>query len=92
MSIAIWYERILARKIRMLTCNAISGGWKCNSPFLGDHGWVGIEITPLILPSYILLTKVVITVTFTMVVKQKYTYTTLMLGLVMASIVKSSKY
>jgi hypothetical protein len=30
--------------------------------------------------SSILVTKVVITITFTMVVKQKYTYTTLMLG------------
>jgi hypothetical protein len=31
----------------MLTCNAISGGSKCNSPFWGDYEWVGIEITPL---------------------------------------------
>jgi hypothetical protein len=39
MSIAICYERIWARKTRMLICNAISGGSKCNSPFWGDHGW-----------------------------------------------------
>jgi hypothetical protein len=50
LSSAIWYERIWARKTRMVTCNAISGESKCNSSFWGDHGWVGIEITPLILP------------------------------------------